>query len=67
MPHDLRFGEDRFQSDTGQLWFRGHGIANTLAVRLGADLAAADVPKIKAAADEAWQRTIDWFNKYARA
>ena len=111
----------------------GGGIANTLAVRLGADLAAAapfyggappaaDVPKIKAAilvhhgeadtglvaawpayeaalkaanvpheghiyrgavhgfnndatperynkaaADEAWQRTIDWFNKYVRA
>jgi carboxymethylenebutenolidase len=111
----------------------GGGIANTLAVRLGADLAAAvpfygaappaaDVPKIKAAilvhhgeldtrlatawpaydtalkaanvpheghvypgavhgfnndatperfnkaaADQAWQRTIDWFNKYVRA
>jgi len=111
----------------------GGGISNTLAVRLGADLAAAapfyggappaaDVPKIKAAilvhhgeadtglvqawpayeaalkaanvpyeghiykgavhgfnndatperynkaaADEAWQRTIDWFNKYVRA
>jgi len=111
----------------------GGGIANTLAVRLGADLAAAapfyggvpakdDIPKIKAAilvhhgeldtrtaaswpqydadlkaigvphegylypgavhgfncdatperynkaaADLAWQRTIDWFNKYARA
>lgn len=111
----------------------GGGIANTLAVRLGADIAAAvpfygavpakdDIPKIKAAilvhhgaldtrlaatwpaydmalnaagvphegyiypgavhgfncdatperynkaaADLAWQRTIDWFNKYARA
>ncbi len=111
----------------------GGGIANTLATRLGADLAAAapfygavppkdDIPKIKgailvhhgeldtrlaatwpaydmalkeinvphegyiypgavhgfncdatperynkAAADLAWQRTIDWFNKYARA
>ena len=111
----------------------GGGIANTLAVRLGADLAAAapfygavpakeDIPKIKAAilvhhgeldtrlastwpaydmalkaanvphegyiypgavhgfncdatperynkaaADLAWQRTIDWFNKYVRA
>jgi carboxymethylenebutenolidase len=111
----------------------GGGIANTLAARLGADLAAAapfygrvppndDIPKIKgailvhhgaldtqlaatwpaydaalkaanvphegyiypgavhgfncdatperynkAAADLAWQRTIDWFNKYARA
>src|SRR6187401_2330807 len=111
----------------------GGGIANTLAVRLGADLAAAapfyggapaaaDIPKIKAAilahhgaldtrlaeswpaydaalkaanvphegyiypnavhgfncdatperfnkaaSDEAWQRTIDWFNKYVRA
>jgi carboxymethylenebutenolidase len=111
----------------------GGGMANTLAVRLGADLAAAapfygavpaaeDIPKIKgailvhhgaldtrlaatwpaydaalkainvphegyiypdsvhgfncdatperynkAAADLAWQRTIDWFNKYARA
>jgi len=111
----------------------GGGIANTLAVRLGADLGAAapfygavppagDIPKIKgaimvhhgaldtrlagtwpaydtaltaanvphegyiypgavhgfncdatperynkAAADLAWQRTIDWFNKYARA
>ena len=111
----------------------GGGIANTLAVRLGADLAAAvpfyggvpakeDIPKIKAAilvhhgeldtrlaatwpayemalkaasvphegyiypgavhgfnndatperynkaaADQAWQRTIDWFNKYVRA
>ena len=111
----------------------GGGIANTLAVRLGADLSAAapfygavpasdDIPKIKgailvhhgeldtrlaatwpaydaalkaanvphegyiypgavhgfncdatperynkAAADLAWQRTIDWFNKYARA
>jgi carboxymethylenebutenolidase len=110
----------------------GGGIANTLAVRLGADLAAAapfygavpaagDIPKIKAAilvhhgeldtrlvatwptydmalkaanvphegyiypgavhgfnndatperynkaaADQAWQRTIDWFNKYVR-
>ena len=110
----------------------GGGVSNTLAVRLGADLAAAapfyggappaaDVPKIKAAilvhhgeldkglvanwpayeaalkaagvtyeghiyknavhgfnndatperynkaaADEAWQRTIDWFNKYVR-
>jgi carboxymethylenebutenolidase len=110
----------------------GGGIANTLAVRLGSDLAAAvpfygavppaaDVPKIKAAilvhhgeldtrlaatwpaydaalkaanvphegyvyagavhgfnndatperfnkaaADQAWQRTIDWFNKYVR-
>jgi len=111
----------------------GGGIANTLAVRLGTDLAAAvpfygavpaagDIPKIKAAvlvhhgeldtrlvatwpaydtalkaanvpheghiypgavhgfnndatperynkaaADQAWQRTIDWFNKYVRA
>jgi carboxymethylenebutenolidase len=111
----------------------GGGVANTLAVRLGADIAAAapfygavptadDIPKIKAAilvhhgaldtrlaatwpaydaalkainvphegyiypdavhgfncdatperynkaaADLAWQRTIDWFNKYARA
>jgi carboxymethylenebutenolidase len=111
----------------------GGGIANTLAVRLGPDLAAAvpfyggvpppaDIPKIKAAilvhhgeldtrlastwaaydtalkaanvpheghvypgavhgfnndatperfnkaaADQAWQRTIDWFNKYVRA
>ena len=111
----------------------GGGIANTLAVRLGADMAASapfyggapqatDVPKIKAAilvhhgeldtrlvaawpayetalkaaavpneghiypgavhgfncdatperynkaaADQAWQRTIEWFNKYARA
>ena len=111
----------------------GGGVANTLAVRLGADLAAAapfygqvpaaeDIPKIKgaimahngeldtrlagswpaydaalkaanvphegyiypgavhgfncdatperynkAAADLAWQRTIDWFNKYTRA
>jgi carboxymethylenebutenolidase len=111
----------------------GGGIANTLAARLGADLAAAvpfygavppaaDIPKIKAAilvhhgeldtrlastwpaydaalkaagvphdgyvytgavhgfnndatperfnkaaADQAWQRTIDWFNKYVRA
>jgi carboxymethylenebutenolidase len=111
----------------------GGGVANTLAVRLGADLAAAvpfygavpapeDIPKIKAAilvhhgaldarlagtwptydmalktanvphegyvypgavhgfnndatperynkaaADQAWQRTIDWFNKYVRA
>jgi carboxymethylenebutenolidase len=111
----------------------GGGIANTLAVRLGADLAAAvpfygavppaaDIPKIKAAilvhhgeldtrlamtwpaydaalkaanvphegyvyagavhgfnndatperfnkaaADQAWQRTIDWFNKHVRA
>jgi len=110
----------------------GGGIANTLAVRLGADLAAAapfyggappaaDIPKIKAAilvhhgqldtrlaeawpaydtalkaagvqheghidpgavhgfnndatperynkaaADESWQRTVDWFNKYVR-
>jgi carboxymethylenebutenolidase len=96
----------------------GGGMANTLAVRLGADIAAAapfyggpppkdGIPKIKsailvhhgeldtrlaatwpdyatgavhgfncdatperynkAAADLAWQRTIDWFNKYARA
>jgi len=141
----MKMGEDFFAAatwlksrpdSTGKLGVTGFcfggGVANTLAVRMGADLAAAapfygqappaaDVPKIKAAilvhhgeadtrlveawpaydaalkaanvpheghiykgavhgfnndatperynkaaADEAWQRTIDWFDKYVR-
>ena len=46
----------------------GGGIANSLAVRMGSDLAAATAQRYnKAAADAAWKRTIEWFNQYVRA